>query len=161
MSVNECVYICVSHDAFTTIHTLYFLHGRESLTTQVLNTTSSGGACVNESLMHVICPDLPFGMELFCLCSCCLCLYLSCQLCMGFFFVIALIPTHSFPPFTCSHSHYSLCPPCPPTFCHTHTHTLSLSRRCRSKWHGFVQRSQDFRYVHPRKGNAMSKLWCP
>jgi aldehyde dehydrogenase (NAD+) len=33
--------------------------------TKVLSETSSGGACVNETTFHVLCPELPFGGGLY------------------------------------------------------------------------------------------------
>ena len=40
---------------------LYVFTGNKKVEYDVLARTSSGGACVNETLMHLVAPDLPFG----------------------------------------------------------------------------------------------------
>ncbi len=40
---------------------LYVFTGNKKIEQAVLGRTSSGGACVNETLMHLVAPDLPFG----------------------------------------------------------------------------------------------------
>jgi aldehyde dehydrogenase (NAD+) len=40
---------------------LYVFTGTKTVEREVLSRTSSGGACVNETLMHLVAPDLPFG----------------------------------------------------------------------------------------------------
>ena len=40
---------------------LYVFTGDKHVEREVLSRTSSGGACVNETLMHLVAPDLPFG----------------------------------------------------------------------------------------------------
>jgi len=40
---------------------LYVFSQDKNVTDQLLNSTSSGGACVNECLLHNICRELPFG----------------------------------------------------------------------------------------------------
>ncbi len=40
---------------------LYVFTGDKRVEHDVLSRTSSGGACVNETLMHLVAPDLPFG----------------------------------------------------------------------------------------------------
>jgi aldehyde dehydrogenase (NAD+) len=40
---------------------LYVFAERDDVIDDVLTTTSSGGACVNQTLMHLLPPDLPFG----------------------------------------------------------------------------------------------------
>ena len=40
---------------------LYVFTSDKKVETAVLGRTSSGGACVNETLMHLVAPDLPFG----------------------------------------------------------------------------------------------------
>jgi len=40
---------------------LYVFTSNKKVETEVLGRTSSGGACVNETLMHLVAPDLPFG----------------------------------------------------------------------------------------------------
>ena len=40
---------------------LYLFSENRQTQTQVLAQTSSGGACINETILHVGCPGLPFG----------------------------------------------------------------------------------------------------
>ncbi|MDQ2648567.1 MAG: aldehyde dehydrogenase family protein, partial [Actinomycetota bacterium] len=40
---------------------LYVFAGKDSVVDDMVNGTSSGGVCVNQVLMHIATPDLPFG----------------------------------------------------------------------------------------------------
>jgi len=56
--IDEAINYVNSHDKPLA---LYLFSNDSSVVSQVLHYTSSGGCCVNDVMMHVSCPALPFG----------------------------------------------------------------------------------------------------